>query len=181
NEPLPATLFEPVFPKTTRRVEVEAEQRQWGARLGRGLARRSFGDRTIVLRDLQVNAAGDLFLLYTIGKFPGDTTRDWSVEVADDLGTHYRPSGYLLQPFAQAQPPQLPNGYVFNGEKPEGDWWVPLEAVRAWKPRRFKVTFHVALTNSRGQDHAAPPARPVGVAFTIRLERPESALVPAYM
>src|SRR5205823_4840962 len=64
NEPLPAALFRPDFPRAAL-VNLDVEQRRWRERLARGLAQQAVGDRTIVIRDLQVNAEGDLFLLYS--------------------------------------------------------------------------------------------------------------------
>ena len=83
------------------------------------------GDRTVVIRDLQVNAEGDVFLLYTAGAVPGDGWRDWSVELTDESGRRYQP-GEAFQPFWRDGSRRGGKGYVFDGQKLEGNWWVPV-------------------------------------------------------
>jgi hypothetical protein len=98
NEPLPASLFEPRFPKSAPVVDLERGRQDWEQRLAKGIARKNVGDRTLVIRDLQVNAEGDVFLLYTAGAVPGDQWGDWTVDLADEAGRRYQP-GETFQPF----------------------------------------------------------------------------------
>src|SRR2546423_8403581 len=81
NDPLPAALFEPRFPKSAQILEPARDRRNWEKRLRPGIDRKHVGDREIVIRDLQVNAEGDVFLLYTAGARPSDGWQDWSVEL----------------------------------------------------------------------------------------------------
>jgi hypothetical protein len=179
DEPLPAALFRPEFPRAARLVDFDAEQRRWGERLARGLARQAVGDRTLVIRDLQVNREGDLFLLYSAGKFPIDSVRDWSVKVADDLGTRYVRVGESFQATMDHDIPNIPKGYRFDGERMEGDWWVPLEPQRPWKPRRITISFKVAPVNRHGEQFGWPLSLPA--TFNLPVERPECLLLPEYI
>lgn len=179
DQPLSSALFRPDFPRAARRVDFDAEQRRWGERLARGLARQQVGDRTIVIRDLQVNAGGDLFLLYSGGKFPTDSVRDWSVKVADDLGTRYLRIGESFQATMPREIPGIPKGYRFNGERLEGDWWVPLEPQRPWKPRRITISVKVAPVNRHGEQFGWPLSIPA--TFGLPVARPECLFLPEYL
>lgn len=194
DETLPATLFKPDFPKTAHLVDLDRDKEEWRQRLAKGIARRKVGDRTIVIRDLQVNAEGHAFLLYTAGKRRDDSFRggtgyagkDWAVDLTDEFGTEYERVIGVFQPAAggdgNAQS-NRPNGYSFNNERLEGDWWIPREAQQPWKPRRFTLTFRVNPTNLHG-DWDGPVLKmslSATTSFTLPVERPAVALVPDYM
>jgi outer membrane lipoprotein-sorting protein/peroxiredoxin len=180
NEPLPAQLFVPEFPKSARLFDVDAGRQRWERRLAKGLARRRVGDRTIVIRDLQVNAAGDVFLLYTAGSRPGDRWQDWSIGVRDETGTHYLPSEGF-QPYLEGGPADWWHGFVFQGAKLEGGWWVPAEPQSSWKPRRFTLTFHVHPIAHHGKDPVPDENFSAGSSFILIVERPAAPLLPEYM
>jgi hypothetical protein len=200
NEPLSARLFTPEFPKTAHKFDIAEGKKEWKRKLAKGFARQRIGERTIVLRDLQVNADGDVFLLYTAGKTLDDSfsketvtpggprwytrRRDWDVQLTDEFGTRY-----LLN--------ELPLGsvtlnykdrYVFQGERIEGDWWTPLTPQRPWKPRRFTLTFRVHPKNLHGEDLRQPQYDSAfkaeftkKVIFTQRLQQPATEVAPEYM
>lgn len=199
NVPLPAALFEPSFPKSAEVFDLDRGQQEWGRHLAGEIAQHRVGDRTIVIRDIQVNAEGDLFLLYTAGKCPSDETlaaanslssRDWSIEVKDNLGTIYQwqPGNWA---YNRHEPPGYPKGYVIHGERVEGDWWIPVAPQSPWLPRQFTLTFHVYPKNLHAGDHV-PERRasngPVSKAsytetavFTLPVAASATALVPDYM
>jgi peroxiredoxin len=180
NEPLPARLFVPEFPKSARLFDVDAGRRLWGRRLAKGIARRRVGDRAVVIRDLQVNAAGDVFLLYTAGRRSGDRWQDWSVDLKDELGTRYMP-GEGFQPYVEGGPESGWHGFVFQGAKLEGGWWVPAEPQSPWRPRRFTLTFHVQPITHHGKDPMPNERFSASTAFTLGVERPAAPLLPEYI
>jgi WD40 repeat protein/outer membrane lipoprotein-sorting protein len=203
NEPLQAALFEPKFPKSARIFDYDNGKEEWRQRLAKGIARRHVADRTIAIRDLQVNADGHVFLLYTAGRpFLGDKYMDyvnkqlsvgddWQLEMKDDLGTTYidtQPYGSFL-PTGEHwghlssnpgyNPP--PNGFLFKGEHLEGHWWVPLQNQRPWHPRTFTLTFHVRPHSTLGLHSWTDDAFSKTISFTLHIARPATALVPDYM
>src|SRR5207249_5012257 len=111
SEPLPARLFTPDFPPSARIVDWEANRQRWERRLAPGIVRKRVGDRTIVIRDFQVCSEGDIFVLYTAGRHPGDAMADWSKELTDDRRGKYQNAG-LFQPYMEGNlaPPAGP-GY----------------------------------------------------------------------
>lgn len=182
NAPLPERLFRPEFPATARVLDRDAERQRWERRLAKGIARHLVGKRTIVIRDLQVNAAGDVFLLYTAGRYAGDNGQDWSLDLTDSLGTRYW-NGGLFQPFMEGS--RLPGGagLILNGEKLEGCWWVPGPRQAPWKPRRLTATFRIALLTHHRPDLGEPPVQGRGAtaSFTLAVSRPTASIVPGYM
>lgn len=191
NRPLPASLFVPRFPASARLIDMVSGRANWEQRLLKGIARQRAGERIIVLRDLQVNAQGDIFLLYTAGRPPDmKSGEDWEIEIKDDRGTEYR-NGQHYQPHMRGNPSPAGDGYVFDGERLEGNWWIPRAPQDPWGPRRFTITFHVARTApsadwelAGGPDGILLPRDkqfPVKAIFTLDVERPTTALVPEWM
>jgi tetratricopeptide (TPR) repeat protein len=190
NELLPAGWFQPHFPKTAQILDVDHGRQEWEKRLSHGIARQQVGDRTLVIRDIQVNAEGDLFLLYTAGKYLGDSLRtnnrmagrDWNLEVKDDLGTFYeaQSGNWASNP---GMPPGFFKGYIFNGERLEGDWWIPAVPQSPWKPRRFTLTFRANPVNLHGNynDPGRKSVYTETAVFTLPVAAPATELVPDYM
>lgn len=199
NRPLPPALFAPSFPKAARIVDLDHGKQDWQERLAAGITSRRVGDRTIVIRDLQVNAQGDVFLLYTADKRPGDLT-DWDIHITDEAGTQYLAHQDQFQPFTQfasAEGPTKPGmwqGYMFGGVKLEGNWWTPAIPQHPWTPHHLTLTFHVAPTNEHGGwtemwrnarvgaviGKPEPPHTET-VTITQEVDRPGCALTPDYM
>jgi peroxiredoxin/outer membrane lipoprotein-sorting protein len=181
NEPVPAERFAPVFPKSARVIEVTRSRQEWERHLANGIGQVRLGDRTIVIADLQVNAEGDVFVLYTPENDPGDGQRDWSVDLADEFGTRYLARD-PLRPSLRREDPRLPYGYSsLRGTAFQGDWWVPATPQRPWKPCRLTLTFRHSPTTP-AQEGAAPEEGPAASAsFTLHVERPATGLVPEYM
>jgi hypothetical protein len=191
SDPLPPGIFQPNFPRTAQRFDLDHGRAEWERYLARGIARQQVGERTIVIRDIQVNAEGDLFFLYTAGKYSTDDNlraetyfadRDWKVEVKDDLGTFYQ---WYTDEWASNRHmgPGAPAPFTFNGERLEGDWWIPAAPQMPWKPRRFTITFRANPVNLHDDPHA--PARKAEytatAVFTLSVAAPATALIPDYM
>lgn len=190
NEPLPESLFRPRFPSAAKQEDWDEDRETWRQRLSRGIARLWVARRLIVVRDLWVNANGDVFLLYTASKAPGGVYGDWQVDLADDRGGRYREAGGLeptvnFGPRFKGSPPWT--GFTFDGERLKGKWWAAIQAEHPWRPRRFALTFHVVPI-----DHPKLPRRPDGrvlgeAEYTVRgsfrlpVQQAGSALVPPYM
>jgi outer membrane lipoprotein-sorting protein len=181
NEPLPAVLFEPRFPSTAPVVDLDHARREWQRRLAKGIARKHVGDRTIVLRDLQVNADGDVFLLYTAGGLPQDVWRDWSIELTDELGTRYLAGEGVIEAYVPIHGRRGGKGYLFDGQKLEGAWWVPVVPQSPGKARRFTVTFHVQPVSHHGPEPVPVENFSASTSFTLRAGRPATERVPRYM
>ncbi len=191
NETLPAQLFQPHFPRSAKVFDLDAGREEWRERLARGIASRTVGDRAIVIRDLQVNSEGDVFLLYTAGKYRGDSFRannklagqDWKLELTDDLGTKYEWHPRVFQPTMAKSHPRLPPGYTFDGERLEGDSWTTLVPQTPWRPRRFTLTFQVNPVNLHGayEDPDKEADYSEKVVFTLPVQRPTTALLPDWM
>jgi outer membrane lipoprotein-sorting protein len=194
NTPLAPSLFVPDFPKTARVIDLDHGKRDWQQRLAAGVASRRVADRTIIVRDLQVNEQGDVFLLYTADKFPDDI-KDWNVSISDEHGTRYLPHQDMFQPFTQfasADGPTRPGmwqGYMFGGVKLEGNWWTPAEPQTSSTSHHLILTFHVAPKNEHGgwtemwkDGHSHPlPALSETLALTLETDRPGCVLTPDYM
>lgn len=209
NERLPDTLFEPNFPKTARISDVEAGHGIWERRLAQGIVVQRIGDdssvyqpqlvdgrmqivqkpvrkpRLLVIRDLQVNSRGDVFVLFTDNDYDsvGDEGQFGSAELEDDLGTCYLPRPTSTESSAGTSE-FIPtcneydghggirvNGYTFGGESLKGTWWVPLIPPQGlWKPHRFRLTFHLREPGS---------VNPVVV--TLPVQKPAADIAPEYM
>jgi WD40 repeat protein/outer membrane lipoprotein-sorting protein len=196
NRPLTAELFEPTFPKTARLFDYDNGKEEWRKRLATGIASRKVGERTIVIRDFQVNDEGDVFMLYTAGKRPDDSFRatgqgyagkDWKISLTDEFGTHYESATpqTSFQPMSGNGVASVghPDGYTFEGERLEGDCWIPLSPQSHKKPRRFTVTFNINRKNLHGQWEGPELKANLSetVKFTFPVDRPTTAVVPDYM
>ncbi|MDQ2798552.1 MAG: hypothetical protein M3Y13_02790 [Armatimonadota bacterium] len=202
--PLAAPLFTPNFPKTARLIDVEAGREIWRKKLAVGIATQLRGDTTdiityekrngviypkqrpireprrVVVRDFQVNANGDVFLLFT-GNTPVGREPLRAAELTDEYGTQY------IAPAAQTdqtgymdfiatcfdQDEKNPSGmkfdgYLFNNEALEAYWWVPLQPCAPGKPHHFTLTLHQDFNDGKS-------------VFSLTVEKPEPTIVPEYM
>jgi outer membrane lipoprotein-sorting protein len=211
NRLLPAALFEPRFPASARRIDWDREREVWRRRLERGIARQEIARRRIVLRNLWVNADGDVFLLYTAGKTPGGIYGDWKVELTDDLGTRYQ-EATGLDPYlswGRAKPANVWSGFTFGGERLKGKWWVPVAGYPPQvgerrvprgggakrgagprvgvQPRQFTLTFHAVpidhpmLPAGAGQPEPGEETYAVRGTFRMRVTRTGETVAPPYM
>lgn len=189
NQPIPAAVFTPDFPETARRVDAVAEREQWRERLGRGIAAQRVTPTgyahghpiTAVIRDFQVNAKGDVFLLFTANTEVGRDIPFGSAELTDEFGTKYldpsrQNGGIGSQTFIptcmdRTNSGMKVNGYVFGDEQLEGIRWVPLQTQVPWKPRWFRLTLHL--------DHAG--GHPATAVFDLPVREAKAEVVPEYM
>jgi len=176
NTRLAGSLFAPERIPAEHRVDVDAIRARWTRRLSAEIARRRVGERTFVLRDLQINREGAVFLLYTHHRrdYFG---RGWDVELRDDQGTRYlRPVDRY--PFAPGDRDERnrPVGYVVDGEPVHGDWWVPLEPQPRWRPRQLTFTFRAMRPDSAAEKGEQPPL----ARFRLPAPKPGDAYAPEY-
>ena len=157
NQKLSESVFATDFPKTAQIVDGDADREYWRKRLDKGIAAQKFGHRafdihyrfpdlreedtvvrhpaTVVLRDFQVNAKGDVFLLFTANSAVGRDIPFGTAELTDDLGTKYLdPSGqkrsrldYIPTCIDPIKSGLKVSGFLFHNEQTEGMWWVPLQ------------------------------------------------------
>lgn len=181
NQPVSAAVFVPDFPKTAWLIDAVAERDYWRRRLDKGVA----ASNTVVVRDLQVNANGVVFLLFTandeVGRdIPFGNVK--SVDLTDEFGTRYTdPSVQNNGIGSQNFVPTCMNitaggekvaGYLFGEKQLEGRRWVPVEKQTSWKPRQFRLTFHLQNLKSGQADTAV---------FDLPLQSAEADTVPKYM
>lgn len=191
NRRFPGSLFRPVFGPGARVVDVDRQERlvqaQLGrslAQLGRGLARRKIGERTIVIRALQVSSSGAVWAFYTAGKRADDefsddenffAGRDWKASLTDSLGTRYQRMRSDLSSYSPAR-------RTIGGQRLEGDWWSPLSSPgpgAKWRPRTFSLRFELNPRNLHGARNARfAPDYSARAAFQIPVRQKALTLLP---
>jgi hypothetical protein len=171
--PLDDRLFKPDFPAAARVVDRDADRAAWQDRLARGIAGHAARPGGLRVRDVRVNRAGDVFVLYTLGPAGSGAPPAPIVSVSDTQGTVYlRPEevagGEALVP-AHARTAGDLTALTCQGEPDYWTYWVPLvpEATR-WHPRWVAAGPRV----DSGDTAAAAEAVPA--------ERTEPGIVPAY-
>ena len=192
NQPFAPSLFAPKFSRDARFIELNEQSKTIADQLKNALAHQKVGARTIAIRDLRVNARGDVFVLYTAGKQPDDrfsdrenwfNGRDWKIYLTDSLGTRYhypRGQGYDPQYLPGMRPIPL-----FDGQRLHGDWWVPDVAPqpgKRWESRTFTLQFEVNPRNLHGGDGVRVPADYSAKArFKVPVDEAQTTIVPAPM
>jgi hypothetical protein len=192
NQPLPAALFVPDFPVAAKHTDWDAGREIWRRRLAPGVARRRIAGSMIVIRELWVNAAGDVFVLYTAEYPPEGFYEDWRVDLVDDQGSRYHEAAGLYPYNFETKPVRAKGsnrwwGFTFSGQKLRGTWWVPAIVPHPWRSRQFTLTFHAMPKG--GPERTAGPrsqargeARPaVRGAVAIHADREGRTLVPPFM
>jgi len=204
NAPLSASLFTPDFPKQAQFVDAVAGREEWRRRLAEGVASRTAGTTSdvitypagqeffqpkmrgtntptrVVVRDFQVNARGDVFLLFTADHAVCYGYNLVNAALTDDAGTKYiNPAtqkrsrfAYLATGLGRTDGSKLDGGYLFNNEMLEGMWWVPEHPLGAWKPRRFTLTMSLPFVGGGGKPAAV---------FSLPVSKPGSDNLPGYM
>ncbi|MBV9848513.1 MAG: hypothetical protein JO250_02380 [Armatimonadetes bacterium] len=182
NQPLPKRLFVPDFPRTARVRDIDASVRALHQRWINGIARQRAGDRTVVIRDLQVNAEGDVFLLYTAGHYPGDWQDDVIININDDAGNHYNRGREIGTHFRGNKA-----GLVFNGEQLEGI--CTIAPVLGRQVHQLTIKFDCTPVPRHGiRDMPVPGVRyellgrnPVTAVFTLPIHERIPSDLPDYM
>ena len=204
NAPLSSALFAPDFPKQAQFVDAITGREEWRKRLAEGVASRMAGTTSdvitypprqeffqpktrgtntptrVVVRDFQVNARGDVFLLFTANHAVGYGYDEVNAALTDDLGTKYINPDlqkrsrfvYLATGLDRTNGSKLDGGYLFNNEMLEGMWWVPEHSQGAWKPRRFTLTVSLPFAGGGGKPAAV---------FDLPVSKPGSDNLPGYM
>lgn len=205
NAPLSAALFAPDFPKQAQFVDAVAGREEWRKRLAEGVASGIAGTTSdvitypdghglfqpkirgtntptrVVVRDFQVNARGDVFLLFTANHAVGYGGDMVNATLTDDVGTKYINPAlqkrsrfvYLATNLDRTDGSKLDGGYLFNNEMLEGLWWVPENPQQnPWKPRRFTLTLSLPFAGGYGKPAAV---------FDLAVGKPGSDNLPGYM
>jgi outer membrane lipoprotein-sorting protein len=179
NTPLPASLFVPGFPRTAKVFDKDAGVEALHQRWVNGIAQGDAGGRLIVIRDVEVNPHGDVFILYTAGHRPDNFQDDISIDVKDDAGDDYRRGGWGrgFDPIFRDPKP----AFMFGDEELEGFCQAP-------NPRDvFKAAHTLTVTFQR---NTPPPMRPgtyhyynVGrpMTFTLPITKRITTDLPDYM
>ncbi len=207
NMPLPPSLFIPNFPRTAKVLNldtgIEVLEQKWA----QGITRQHVGERTIVIRDLEVNPEGDVFLLYTAGHYPGDFQDDVDVSVDDDVDiasnaaslakaeAHLRPGQHTIRIVESIGyvrgaeiGPEGPSGthFVYNGEKLEGMCYAHNTPLTG--PLHLTVTFtctpvprHGIITRVPGKVYTTMGRDAVTAVFKFTIRRRIPTDLPAYM
>ena len=170
--PMPRTRFQPHFPGTASVLNINTAKAAWLRRIAAGLAQRVVGDRKIVVRDLEVNADGIVFALYTIGRRLSDTRPRLTVDLSDERRTRYvRPEGSIA-PFT---PDVRIREIALHGAQLEAQIWIPLVPQNSTQPGRYTLTFHTPATAPQTAN-----AAPSSIRFTLRASR-TAGVTPPYM
>ncbi len=185
NQPLPASVFAPDFPKSARYINVVAQREYWRNWLNKGVAAQKIAlpdsrrrPVNVVIRDFQVNQKGDVFLLFTANTEIGRDIPFGMAELTDEFGTKYvdpssQNNGVGAQDFVPncidptATGGKKISGFAFGDRQLEGIRWIPLQTQAPWQPRRFRLTLHLADIGT--------------VVFNLPVRKAEADIVPDYM
>jgi hypothetical protein len=148
------SVFETNYPKDTRVWEYKKEKAFWDAKLKKPVATMHLDDRTFNILNVQRNAFGQVFLLYTYtaGKPRPDgrtavisgATTDWKFTLTDAQGRRYIPASQNLG--------------VFNDNPTAFEWFIllePLPVQEAKRPTTLQVEIAAASPRlTHGTDRA---------------------------
>ena len=200
NTQLPATLFQPDFPKAARLINQITGRDYWQRRLQTGIAVVRLGKLSnawktveingqrqlammgvnqptnVTLHDFECNQNGDVFALFT-DDFPlnSEGVQSGDVTLTDDHGTSY----VCAQNVAPLIPSSIEqDGSVSGitvgkpGENLNGMWWVPVEPITAYTPRVYMLTIKAISLDV--------VKRPKAI-FHVQISKPAVAYLPDYM
>ena len=163
-----------------RRQEATLSSAQWRAKLNVPIAQTVVNGKTLAIRDLRVNAHGDVFLLYTL-----DSGSGWHINepqsLTDDHGnTYLRVFSEPLRPAENVwgSPQKFPSK---NSENLKAAWWIPLHPLwggaKAWKPTRFTITMRTGDAFYGFQNKPWTQT----VKFSIPVYDADASLMPPYV
>ena len=183
NQVLPASLFAPPVPPGAKVMDLDARKQRWQERLKKSLGRQRVNDRTVALRDLQVNARGDVFVLFTGGKLRDDSFEDFDLKLEDNRGARYSQAQGAFQPFMRSGAPDGDAGFLLKGEVLHGALFVPAEPQERWRSRRFTISIGVPPVNHHGASlPIGSTTSPTAWAkFQVTVREPTTELIPQYM
>lgn len=194
-----AGLFKPNFPSGTRVVDKGAMERELRSRWSTPLMSVQENGDGMDIRDVQVNAEGDVFVLFTSRRVGGE------VQVAGANGEAY----LSAEPFdgSQEWTSGRVDGFTFPGGRLRGALFVPAEPS-TWRPKAItiiaapestqamipasaghKVIIHgkeyigwsASEIEAYRKQHGGSPADVAKRTLTMRFETPNCEVLPAYM
>jgi len=160
NLPVDATLFEFTPPERATVVDNQKLKEEWQQRFDQGIARQTVAGREVVLRDFQVTAVGDVYVIWTEGTVdPHLAAEHYDSHLTDSLGTHYFHS-YGFQAWGK------PSGWFVPVEPPAGrPAWYELTVVTQKRDEvRFRIT-HPMLSASADPTYPTFKDKPGKSAF----------------
>ncbi len=166
-----------IHDKNVRTYDLNAYGAQVGKRFAQPLASKRFSNRTIAVRDVEVNRDGDLFILYTDGSTPNKNRQVYPDSIQDDRGTRYTGTAGAIEPFMYHQNPRNSRGIVVGGEVMQGICLVPKDPKITPLPAAAApqtVTLVFAFYERQGKKTLAGRAR-----FTVPVRRVQT-LLPDY-
>ena len=172
--PFPEAVFSTNFP-SAKIYEQDRFGEEAGRRFAKPLAVQKFASRTIALRDLQVNAEGDVFVLFTDGARPEKPHAEASVlgELTDSRGTRYAGTMGAMEPFMEVSNGK-DRGLTVGGEVVHGACFThAMPLGQPWKPRSFQVQVH--FNELVGKKYYTRYAK-----FSVSVTRPKAPLLPDY-
>ena len=195
DEPLDAVLFEPRFPAGTKIYDVVKGQAEWQSRLDKAeLAAIPLSHGRLVVRDVQVAAGGDVFVLYTAGTQEDVYGNATWLDVHDDLGNGYGLCYGFMNVTHEGVFGSRPVGWWVDGEPVHGAWFTPTNDSGPWRPRT--ITLQAFLIGDRelsvkcgifyrnGKPLSRTIMRMPGSRktrlLTLRIERPTCLQAPEY-
>ncbi|WP_309719159.1 hypothetical protein [Armatimonas sp.] len=172
--PFPEELFSTKFPGA-KIYELDRFGQEAGRHFAKPLAVQKFASRTIALRDVQVNAEGDVFVLFTDGARPEKPHAEASVlsKLTDSRGTRYAGTIGAMEPFMEVSNGK-DRGLTVGGEMVQGACFthaMPLD--KPWKPRTFQI--HMHFNELIGKKYYTRYAK-----FSVSVTRPKTPLLPDY-
>lgn len=143
NMPLAEVLFTPDYPKETRVIDLSLGKAFWVKELKKVVGTltapgsgSSFQIHPVVIRNVQVAATGDVFVIYTGELDPRNTN------LTDDKGNQYahcegfQAESYVLDRDTQER---RTTGIVVDGQDINGGWWTPVNVEPTpWRARTLK-------------------------------------------
>ena len=173
--PIAEGTFDTNFPNS-KIYELDKFGEEMGKRFEKPIAVQKFATRTIALRDVQVNAEGDVFVLFTDGSKPeGKPYKDESVldNPTDSLKREYARTMGGMMPFMRVSNGK-DRGLTIGGEIIDGACsTLAKPLVGAWQPRTIEFSVH--FNEQVGSKYYTRFAR-----FSVPIARPKTALLPDY-
>jgi hypothetical protein len=178
HRPFPSATFDTRFPGA-KIYEWDRFGEAAGKRFTKPLATKTFASRTIALRDVQVNARGDVFVLFTDGS---REKKRHTEESNLSLGhTSSRESPYIHATSAMEPYMEVTNGkdrgLTVSGEVVQGACFILKKPLTGpWKPQTFDITIHFNEQDSK--DKTIYHTR--WAHFPVTITRPKTPLLPDY-
>lgn len=158
NVPVPATVFQARFPQGTRVLNRASLEAEWKKDLTSVLVSANIDGSPVRIRDVYVNKAGGVFVLWT-GKIGG---RDYRLTLTDSRGKTYTRASFDpgIEP-AEWMGTEL---VFIDGEVVDGAWFVPVEEGPRLDARSFTLKV--------SQVQYPKPKFPAGKAVGFKSRRP---------